>query len=249
MRRRALPPLATLLALAVLPGCAAQSAAPAAAGPPAVFRIAPTRPVPELREAALRAAPPAERGAFREPDLAELVDLDSTIRLDVRYATPDNFLGTPVYTQARAFLQRPAAEAVVRVHRALAREGYGLLVHDAYRPWYVTRIFWDATPPSQREFVANPAEGSRHNRGCAVDLTLYELATGRPVTMPSGYDEFSERAAPGYTGGTAEQRRLRDLLVRAMSVEGFTVNRVEWWHFDHRDWREYGIQNARFEEL
>lgn len=218
-------------------------------GAPAVFRITPVRPIPELREEALLASPPHESGPFRNPDLVELVSLDSTIRLDIRYATGNNFLGTPVYSQARAFLQRPAAEALVRVHRALRTRGYGLLVHDAYRPWYVTKLFWDATPPDQHDFVADPAQGSRHNRGCAVDLTLYDLRTGRAVRMPSLYDEFSSRAHADYGGGTAQQRRLRDLLRQAMEAEGFTVYAVEWWHFDYQDWQSYGIQNARFEDL
>jgi zinc D-Ala-D-Ala dipeptidase len=132
---------------------------------PAAFRVTPVRPVAELREEALRATPPHEDGPFRPADLVELVTLDSTIRLDIRYATVHNFLGTPLYTEARAFLQRPAGEAVVRVQRALEAQGFGLLVHDAYRPWFVTRIFWDATPPDKHDFVADPSRGSRHNRG------------------------------------------------------------------------------------
>jgi D-alanyl-D-alanine dipeptidase len=226
--------------LLFLVGCAA---------PPAVFRVTPVRPVPELREEALRASPPAETGPFRAPDLVELAPLDSTIHLDIRYASDRNFLGTPVYTEARAFLQRPAAEALLRVHRALAAEGYGLLIHDAYRPWYVTRIFWDATPADKHEFVADPLRGSKHNRGAAVDLSMYELRTGEPVTMPSTYDEFSERAYPSYTGGTADERHRRDLLRTAMEREGFSVASNEWWHFDHKDWKAYGLQNARFEDL
>jgi D-alanyl-D-alanine dipeptidase len=143
------------------------------------------RPVAELLPLALAAAPPQEKGELRPPDLVELVKLDPTIRLDIRYATTRNFLGTPLYSQARAFLQRPAAQALVRVQRSLAAEGYGLLVHDAYRPWYVTRIFWDAMPPDLHRFVADPAQGSRHNRGCAVDLTLYDLKTGRARPVSS----------------------------------------------------------------
>jgi D-alanyl-D-alanine dipeptidase len=220
-----------------------------ACGGPSVFRITPVRPVAELREEALQASPPHEDGPFRPSELVELVKLDSTIHLDIRYATTRNFLSTPVYTQARAFLQRPAAEAVVRANQTLKAQGYGLLIHDGYRPWYVTKIFWDATPPAQHEFVADPAEGSKHNRGCAVDLTLYALASGKPVTMPSLYDEQSPRAYADYAGGTAEQRRLRELLRHAMEAEGFTVYPQEWWHYDYRDWREYGIQNVRFEEL
>ena len=123
------------------------------------------------------------------------------------------------------------------------------MIHDGYRPWYVTKMFWDATPARQREFVANPVNGSRHNRGAAVDLSLYELATGEPIEMPSGYDEFSNRSYADYPGGTTRQRWHRALLRRVMEAEGFTVNPGEWWHFDFRDWREYGIQNEVFDEI
>ena len=219
-----------------------------ASGQPAVFRIEPRRPVEELRREALAAQPPAETGK-RAPDLVELVTLDPTIRLDVRYAGTDNFLSTPVYTQARAFLQRPAAEALAAASADLRQQGWGLLVHDAYRPWYVTKVFWDATPADKHDFVADPAKGSRHNRGCAVDLTLYDLRTGEPAVMPGLYDEMSPRSAADYRGGTAAQRRRRDLLRAAMEAHGFTVYELEWWHFDYRDWEQYPILNLRFEEL
>jgi len=205
--------------------------------------------VAELLPSALAATPPIESGDLRKTDLVELATLDPTIKLDIRYATTRNFLGTPLYSQARAFMQRPAALALARVQKSLAAEGYGLLVHDAYRPWYVTKIFWDATPVDKHEFVADPATGSRHNRGCAVDLTLYTLANGRPVEMPSLYDEMSERAYPNYAGGPQEPRRLRELLRRHMEAEGFSVFQYEWWHFDYRDWKSYALQNARFEDI
>jgi D-alanyl-D-alanine dipeptidase len=195
------------------------------------------------------ASPPKEAGFFREPELVELNKLDPTIKLDVRYATTDNFLGVPVYTEARAFLQRPAAEALVRAHQKLAAQGYGLLIHDGYRPWSVTKMFWDATPPENHLFVADPSQGSRHNRGCAVDLTLYDRATGKPVVMTGGYDEFSDRSYPEYPGGTDLQRWHRELLRRTMEAEGFTVYLAEWWHFDYRDWRKYPILNVPFAEV
>jgi D-alanyl-D-alanine dipeptidase len=179
----------------------------------------------------------------------ELSALDPTIKLDIRYATTNNFMGIPLYTSARAFMQRPAAEAVLRVHRALAKQGYGLLIHDAYRPWQVTKLFWEATPDSGRDFVADPAKGSKHNRGCAVDLTLYDRATGKPVKMVGGYDEFSPRSFPEYPGGTSLEHWHRELLRAAMEAEGFTVNQYEWWHFDFRDWKAYPIINQRFEDL
>jgi len=215
----------------------------------ATFRITPRRPVEQLRVEALKLEPPSQLQGTRATDLIEIVSLDSTIRLEIRYATTNNFLGTAMYSQARAFLQRPAAEALVGAHRALAREGYGLLIHDAYRPWYVTWMFWQATPDSQHTFVADPATGSRHNRGAAVDLTLYDLRTGRAVRMPSGYDEFSARAYPTYQGGTESERARRDLLRRYMEAAGFTVNAAEWWHFDYRGWRDYPVLNVPFERI
>jgi D-alanyl-D-alanine dipeptidase len=211
--------------------------------------IAPVRPVAELRVEALSTAPPREDGSFRKPELVELRTLDRAIHLDIRYGTTNNFLGTPVYTEARAFLQRPAAEALVRALHKLQPLGYGLLVHDAYRPWYVTKIFWDATPPEGKIFVADPTQGSHHNRGCAVDLTLYDLATGKPIEMPGTYDEMSPRSFPDYPGGTSLERWHRDVLRRAMESEGFTVYEHEWWHFDYKDWREYPILNIQFEDL
>ncbi|MCR9197260.1 MAG: serine hydrolase [Planctomycetaceae bacterium] len=213
------------------------------------FRIEPVRPIDELRAGALAASPPAEPGDFREPDLVELTSLDDSIHLDVRYATTNNFTGAIFYQQPKAFMQRPAAEAVVRAQRRLEPLGLGLLVHDAYRPWHVTKMFWDATPDNLKDFVANPASGSRHNRGCAVDLTLYDLATGDPIEMVAGYDEFSPRSFPLYPGGTARQRWYRQLLRRTMEAEGFTVYEYEWWHFDYKDWKKYRIGNATFEQL
>jgi len=213
------------------------------------FSITPLRPVAELRAEALAAAPPHETGTFRASDLVSVPSLDSTIHLDVRYATSNNFMRTPFYSSARAFLQRPAAEAVARASRALQPLGYGLLIHDAYRPWYVTKMFWEGTPPAQRVFVADPAQGSRHNRGAAVDITLYDLRTGREIEMTGGYDELTDRSYPRYPGGTSLQRWHRELLRRAMEAEGFTVYDAEWWHFDYRDWRQYPIGTATFEQM
>jgi CubicO group peptidase (beta-lactamase class C family)/D-alanyl-D-alanine dipeptidase len=215
----------------------------------ATFKIPPLRPLDELRREALAAQPPSENGEFRKPDLVELTALDPTIKLDIRYATDNNFLSTRFYASARAFLQRPAAEALVRVHRKLADSGYGLLIHDGYRPWYVTKMFWDATPEKDHIFVADPSKGSRHNRGAAVDLTLYDRKTGKPITMVGGYDEMSDRSYPDYLGGTSLQRWHRDFLRRAMEAEGFTVYEAEWWHFDYKDWKLYPILNQTFDQL
>jgi zinc D-Ala-D-Ala dipeptidase len=221
----------------------------AGADPARFYHITLTKPIEQLRASALAAKPPGETGTFHKPDLVELATLDPSIHLDIRYAQSNNFLSTPVYTQARAFMQGPAAEALLRVVRKLRPLGYGLLIHDAYRPWYVTKIFWDATPPEDHVFVADPEKGSRHNRGCAVDLTLYDLATGKAIEMTGLYDEMSPRSFPNFPGGTSLQRWHRDLLRRAMESEAFAVNENEWWHFDYKDWKSYAILNVRFEDL
>lgn len=213
------------------------------------FRIQPLRPVSELRDEALKATPPVENADFLATELVEPAVLDLSLRLEIRYATTNNFMGEVFYRQPRAFLQRPAAEAVAKVQRNLAPRGLGLLIHDAYRPWHVTKMFWEATPESMRDFVANPQRGSRHNRGCAVDLTLCDLKSGEAIEMVSGYDEFSQRSFPLYPGGTSRQRWYRELLRREMEAVGFEVYEFEWWHFDFQDWKRYRIGNQTFEEL
>ncbi len=206
------------------------------------FRIQALHSPERLRELARQARAPAPAPGAREFDLVELKDAVPGVRYDIRYAGTDNFLGFPLYEQANARLQRPAAAALARVQKALAPRGLGLLVHDAYRPWQVTKMFWDATPDAQRHFVANPERGSRHNRGCAVDLTLCDLASGNAIAMPSLYDEFTARAYPNYPGGTSRERYFRDLLRREMTAAGFAVYEFEWWHFDHGEWREYPVR-------
>jgi len=193
--------------------------------------------------------PPHEKGNFKQSDLVELIKLDSTFKLDIRYATNNNLVGRPVYNEARAFLQRPAADALVKVNKEFKQLGYRLLIFDGYRPWSVTKLFWDITPKDSKQFVADPKKGSRHNRGCAVDLSLYNMATGKEVQMPGVYDEQTERSYPNYKGGTDEQRKMRDLLKSKMEAHGFTVYEYEWWHFDYHDWRSYKIQNIQFSQI
>lgn len=193
-------------------------------------------------------APPKEENK-READLVELIKLDKTIKLDIRYARTDNFVGKAVYPEARAFLQRDAAEALLRVHKKLKKQKLGLVIFDGYRPWSITKLFWEVTPEEKRKFVANPKNGSKHNRGCAVDLSIYDRKTGRLVPMPSDFDEFTERASPEYKGGSAEETENRDLLRHLMEAEGFTVNQNEWWHFDYKDWQNYAIYDIPFSDI
>ena len=192
---------------------------------------------------------PIEKGTFKETNLVELIKLDSTIKLDIRYATKNNFVGQPVYTEARAFLQQDAADALKRVNTKMQALGYGLLVFDGYRPWSVTKIFYDVTSKENKKFVADPKEGSRHNRGCAIDVSLYNLDTKQEIQMPGVYDEMTERSYFDYNGGTLEQRVARDLLISKMQEEGFTVYKFEWWHFDYKDWQQYKITNKPFSEI
>jgi D-alanyl-D-alanine dipeptidase len=202
-----------------------------------------------LRARALAATPPVETADHKPADLVNLATVDPAIRFDIAYAGRDNFMGLKLYERPAAYMQRPAAQALGRVSKALAAKGYGLLIHDSYRPWFVTWMFWEATPPESHMFVADPSKGSRHNRGCAVDLTLYDLKTGQPVEMPSRYDEMSGRSYADFVGGTSAQRAYRQILRDAMVAEGFEVYPEEWWHFDYKDWRAYGIGTATFTEL
>jgi zinc D-Ala-D-Ala dipeptidase len=192
---------------------------------------------------------PIEKGSFKETNLVELIKLDSTIKLDIRYATSNNFVGQPVYKEARAFLQKDAADALKRVSIKMHSLGYGLLVFDGYRPWDVTKLFYDVTSKKNKKFVANPKEGSRHNRGCAIDVSLYDLVTNKEIEMPGVYDEMTDRSYVDYTGGTEEQRKTRDLLIATMQEEGFAVYKYEWWHFDYKDWQLYRITNMPFSEI
>jgi zinc D-Ala-D-Ala dipeptidase len=195
------------------------------------------------------AKPPVETGIFKNSDLVELIKLDSTFRLDIRYATNNNFVGRPVYEQPRAFLQRPAAAALIKVNREFRTLGYGLLIFDGYRPWTVTKLFWDMASKENKKFVADPKKGSKHNRGCAVDLSLFDLSSGKEIKMPGEYDESTERSYCDYKGGTEEQRKMRDLLRGKMEANGFKVYEYEWWHFDYVDWKSYRIQNIPFSQI
>ncbi len=193
--------------------------------------------------------PPKEKGNFKKTNLVELIHLDPTLKLDIRYATKNNFLGKRVYKQARAFLQKDAAYQLINAHKELKKLGFGILVYDGYRPWSVTKVFWDLTPSNKKNFVANPKKGSKHNRGCAVDISLFNLQTGNPVIMPSDFDAFGKSAYSNFKGGTKQSRTMRDLLISKMTLFGFQVEKNEWWHFNYKDWRSYKIENIPFEKL
>jgi len=183
--------------------------------------------------------------------MSKLIDLETYpgLKFDIRYARADNFLGERVYTLAKAFLLKHVAEDLYKVHLELALEGFGLLIFDGYRPWSVTKLFWDKSNDHDRQFLADPASGSAHNRGCAVDLSMYRLATGEAVTMPSDFDEMNEKSYPDYDGGTTEQRACRDLLQATMKANGFLGIKNEWWHFNHHTQKNWPLMYLTFEEV
>ncbi|MBX9727387.1 MAG: M15 family metallopeptidase [Sphingopyxis sp.] len=184
---------------------------------------------------------PVDPRATAAADLVDLAAFDPRFRLDIRYATTNNFMRRVLYPVARAMAQRPAAEALTRVQNRAEAEGLGLLIFDAYRPWRVTKMMWDETPEAQREFVANPANGSRHNRGCAIDLTLHR--GGVPVEMPSDYDDFTPAAYRSNMAASGEALANAARLEGWMVREGFIPLANEWWHYDWRDWRLYPIMD------
>ncbi len=201
-----------------------------------------TEPTPAARG---HTRPATTDPSIRNPDLVELRHIDPTFKIDLRYATTANVLGRPLYKNSRALLQRPVAEALARVNVRLKAKGYGLAVLDAYRPWSATKELWQALPTEKKAYFADPAKGSIHNNGCAVDLTLYELSTGKLVEMPSGYDEFGPSSKIDYSGGPSATRMRRDLLRAAMEAEGFSSCQTEWWHYNHKDWQHYKMLDCK----
>lgn len=210
---------------------------------------APTRPD---KDVPLVAAPKkSAANKVAEPRrLLELIKLDTSIKLDMRYATANNFTGVVLYDEARAFLTPDAATALLRAHKKAQADGYGLTIFDAYRPWRVTKKLWDATPRGpKKNYVANPKKGSKHNRGCAVDLSLHDLKTSTLVDMPSGFDDFSEKAHRDYMGAGEPANANRARLQNYMEAEGFVSLSNEWWHFDYKDWPNYPILDLPFSDL
>ena len=214
-----------------------------------IFTIQPIYPVEELKKIALKSSVPLEDSLEDKSDeLVDIYNLDSSIKLDIRYASKNNFMQTEFYTEPRAFLINDAAKMLIKAHQELGNYGYGIVIYDAYRPWFVTKMFWEATPDSLKNFVADPSSGSVHNRGCAVDIGLYNIKNGKIIQMISGYDEFTERAYPSYVGGTKKERENRNLLITIMKKYGFQVYKYEWWHFDFKLCKNK-IMNLNFNEI
>lgn len=180
----------------------------------------------------------------------ELVDLEEFIPgliLDIRYATTNNFTGERIYNIAKAYARRPVAGALKRVQEELNKEGAGIKIYDAYRPYKATVKFYEVYRDTT--YVASPYRGSRHNRGCALDLTLVDTRTGEELKMPTGYDSFKKEAWPSTPVEDPVIRKNRDMLIKVMEKYGFSVNSSEWWHFDFRGWKEFEVLDIDFEEL
>ena len=177
-----------------------------------------------------------------------LVDLETVgIPLDIRYATPNNFMKRQLYPVAKAYLRAPAAQALANVQRDLAARGLGIKVFDAYRPYRVTVAMWE--PIKNPDYVADPKKGSRHNRGAAVDLTLIDLKTGEELPMPTGYDDFTSRAAHAFEDLPAEVKANRALLREVMERHGFQALPSEWWHYDFGGWERFDLLDVPLDEL
>ena len=212
------------------------------------FYIIPIKEISELREISKNSNPPILDSLHSHKKLIDLKKLDDEFKLDIRYASTNNFMRSKFYKNERAFFNMNAADRLIEAKNELKELGYGIIIYDAYRPWFVTKMFWEGTPENLKHFVANPENGSSHNKGCAIDIGLYDIETEESIVMISGYDEFTERAYPNYIGGSKKQRDIRDMLIQVMERNDFTVYEYEWWHFTYNEC-DSGIMNYSFEEL
>lgn len=199
----------------------------------------------------LRATTFAEyKASLKTNSEKELVDLEKVVPglvLDIRYATTNNFTGEKIYNLAKAYARKPVAEALKKIQAELKLQGLGIKIFDAYRPYKATVKFYEVYKDTT--YVASPYRGSRHNRGCALDLTLINLQTGEELKMPTGYDSFSKAAWPTTPVNDPLIKKNRALLINVMQKYGFRVNSSEWWHYDFIGWKKFEVLDIDFEEL
>ncbi|HEU5293116.1 MAG TPA: M15 family metallopeptidase [Cyclobacteriaceae bacterium] len=180
----------------------------------------------------------------------ELVNLEKHvpgIKLDIRYATTNNFTREKIYNIARAYARKPVAESLKKAQAEFNKLGYGIKVFDAYRPYAATVKFYEVYHDTT--YVASPYRGSRHNRGCAIDMTIFDLKTGKDLPMPTEYDSFRKEAWPSTPVKDPVIKKNRDLIISVMEKYGFKVNGSEWWHFDFIGWQKFEVMDISFEEL
>jgi len=180
----------------------------------------------------------------------QLIDLEKfipNIVLDIRYATTNNFTKQKIYNFAKAYARKPVAQSLLKVQQELNKQGLGIKIFDAYRPYKATVKFYEVYPDTT--YVASPYRGSRHNRGCALDLTIIDLKTGKELKMPTEYDSFVRKAWPTTPVADPEERKNRAMLIKVMEANGFRVNSSEWWHYDFKGYRNYEVLDIDFEQL
>lgn len=181
---------------------------------------------------------------FKFVDLEQVIP---NIKLDIRYATENNFTGKIVYDQAKAYIRLPVANKLKLIQNELNSNGYGLKIYDAYRPYSISLKFWDIVKDSN--FVGTPWGASRHNRGCAVDLSIIDLTTGEEIPMPTEYDDFTDKAHPNNNNFSEEIIKNRKMLIEIMNKHGFTVFPTEWWHYDFFAYKQYPVTDISFNLL
>ncbi|HRI79038.1 MAG TPA: M15 family metallopeptidase [Cyclobacteriaceae bacterium] len=188
--------------------------------------------------------------SLKEHPEKELVDLEKFIPgivLDIRYATTNNFTGERIYNLAKAYARKSVATSLQNAQAKFKTLGVGVKIYDAYRPYSATVKFYEVYHDTT--YVASPYRGSRHNRGCALDMTLIDLKTGKELRMPTEFDSFRKEAWPSTPVSDPEIKKNRDLIIRVMKENGFKVNGSEWWHFDFIGWNKYEVMDINFEEL
>lgn len=209
------------------------------------FRFAPVSDWQALKTTADAAVMPAQLGAGQQAQLVDLAQAVPGLKFDLRYAQADNCFGQALTDDQRAFLDADAAQALAKAQQYLKPYGYGILVWEAYRPWSVSKLAYDALPADKKSMLPSPEAGFSHNTGRSIDVSLYLLAAGENAGMISGFDEPSVRQYASFAGGTTLERYRRDLLRSAMQMAGFTASETEWWHFDYGDIKGFAHLNVK----
>ena len=197
-----------------------------------------------LKEAAPRAVLPAKLQQGQPGRLVRIRSVIPNVKFDLRYTDSNNIFGVPLFEATEAFAEAETVSALKKVADKLSARGFGLLVWEGYRPWYVSKLASDLLPKDKKDMLPPPDKGEDRNTGRTVDVSLYDLVTGEAVNMISDFDEVSVRQYPGFTGGTERQRNLRDMLAAVMKECGFTQGKEEWWHFtfgDTNGWQHLNI--------
>jgi D-alanyl-D-alanine dipeptidase len=182
-------------------------------------------------------------------EMMELKQLVPNIKYDLAYAQKSNFTKHRLYPKRlkSTYLRKEPALALAKIAEELAVKGLGILVWDAYRPYFVTERFWKLI--HDERYVANPIKGSGHNRGIAIDMTLYELSSGTLIDMPTGFDDFSENAHHGYQNISEINIKNREILKGVMEKNGFIKFETEWWHYSWPSPSKYDVLNIPFSQL